>query len=98
MVIGASTPIIGGEVSQPQLLQSVPWLYPNYHRMPYCTILFHNMESIYRPVEGYTIPKVTMLIHEKSRVSGDFISANFLDFPQNFKLRTQNQYCTKVIA
>ena len=63
MAIGVSAPIIGGEVSQPQLLQSVPWLYPNYHRMPYSTILFHSMESIYHPVEGDTIPKVSVLYH-----------------------------------
>ena len=31
---------------------------------------------------------------QKSRVSGDLISANFLDFPQNFRLRTRHQYCT----
>ena len=38
------------------------------------------------------------IIHAKSGRYLRYISAIFLDFPQNFRLRTRNQYCTQAIA
>ena len=42
VVIGVSPPIIGGGVSQPQLLQSVPYtiLLRGYHSRPYHALYF----------------------------------------------------------
>ena len=62
VVIGVNTPIIGGGVSQPQLLQSVPYtiLLRGYHSMPYYTIYFC---AIYHPVEGLPL-HATLPIHK----------------------------------
>ena len=38
------------------------------------------------------------VIHAKNGRYLRYISAIFLDFPQNFRLRTWNQYCTQAIA
>ena len=32
--------------------------------------------------------------HTQTSDAGDIITANFLDFPPNFRLRTRHQYCT----
>ena len=35
---------------------------------------------------------------QKAGDCGDISPQIFLDFPQNFRLRTRNQYCTQAIA
>ena len=35
---------------------------------------------------------------QKAGDTGDISPQIFLDFPQNFRLRTRNQYCTQAIA
>ena len=35
---------------------------------------------------------------QKAGDCGDISPQFFLDFPQNFRLRTRNQYCTQAIA
>ena len=43
----------------------------------------------------YTTVKAYM---QKAGDTGDISPQIFLDFPQNFRLRTRNQYCTQAIA
>jgi len=45
-----------------------------------------------------SMPEYARVIHAKSGRLRRYISAIFLDFPQNFRLRTRIQYCTQPIA
>ena len=42
--------------------------------------------------------KILSTYMQKAGDTGDISPQIFLDFPQNFRLRTRNQYCTQAIA
>ena len=57
-------------------------------------ILFWFSDSNFFPLQN--IPKNAYM--QKAGDSWDISPQIFLDFPQNFRLRTRNQYCTQAIA
>ena len=71
-----------------------------HHLAPSCTILHHLVPSC--TMLHHVAPYCTMLHHvaymQKAGDSWDISPQIFLDFLQNFRLRTRNQYCTQAIA
>ena len=56
-------------------------------------LLWGHMIYIYSPFHHPPSPYM-----QKAGDCGDISPQFFLDFPQNFRLRTRNQYCTQAIA
>ena len=58
----------------------------------------HLSISMITDTSMYFFDHWAITIHAKSGWYLWYITANFLDFPQNFRLRTRNQYCTQAIT
>jgi len=60
-------------------------------------IIFGNSEELRfkeAAIKGRTLKPYMQKVGDSWDISPQF----FLDFPQNFRLRTRNQYCTQAIA
>ena len=83
-----------GLFQNPLCLPSQLLLLPRPVSTPFC-LMQHFLHSALATFFGVPMVKSYM---QKAGDSWDISPQIFLDFPQNFRLRTRNQYCTQAIA
>ena len=77
------------------------WLVQNHRKAGHFFILSIAKIQIYASLEPSEHGLAIFILApymQKAGDCGDISPQIFLDFPQNFRLRTQNQYCTQAIA